>query len=49
MKVDYCDCRLIYKRINERITEVLNDFSLADLAAGNVPNEELSPVTQGSG
>ncbi|MBT4502950.1 MAG: Rrf2 family transcriptional regulator [Gemmatimonadetes bacterium] len=49
IKVDYCDCRLIYKRINERITEVLNDFSLADLAAGNVPNEELSPVTQGSG
>jgi Rrf2 family transcriptional regulator, cysteine metabolism repressor len=49
IRVDYCDCRLIYKRINERITEVLNDFSLADLAAGNVPNGELSPVIQESG
>lgn len=49
MRVDYCDCRLIYKRINERITEVLNDFSLADLAAGNVSDKELSPVSQESG
>lgn len=42
--VDYCDCRWIYKRINERIVEVLNDFSLADLAAGKVPNESMVSV-----
>ena len=46
IKADYCDCRWIYKRINERITEVLNDFSLADLAAGNVPREELPLLPQ---
>jgi Rrf2 family protein len=32
MQVDYCVCRPIYKRINTRITDVLNEFSLADLA-----------------
>jgi Rrf2 family protein len=31
-QVDYCVCRPIYKRINTRITDVLNEFSLADLA-----------------
>ena len=49
IKVDYCNCRWIYKRINERITEVLNDFSLADLAAGDVSSEELAPAVRGSG
>ena len=43
-RVDYCNCRWIYGRINEKIIEVLNDFSLADLAAGNVSNKELPPV-----
>ena len=41
LKADFCDCRWIYRHINERITEVLNDYSLADLAAGNVPKGEL--------
>ena len=38
LKSDLCNCRRIYHRINDRITEVLDDFSLADVAAGNVPN-----------
>ena len=40
--VDDCNCRRIYKRINERIVEVLDDYSLADLAAGNVPAETVA-------
>lgn len=28
---DICECRVIYTLINDRITEVLNEFSLADL------------------
>lgn len=28
---DICECRVIYMLINDRITEVLNEFSLADL------------------
>ena len=39
IEADFCDCRWIYRRVNERITEVLNDFSLADLAAGNLRGE----------
>ena len=48
LKADFCDCRWIYHHINDRITEVLNDFSLADLAAGNLTNEKLTPVTRDS-
>jgi Rrf2 family protein len=32
LKADFCECRSIYRLINQRITEVLNEFSLADLA-----------------
>jgi Rrf2 family protein len=32
IKVDYCECRLVYVMLNTRITQVLNEFSLADLA-----------------
>lgn len=31
IKADVCECRLIYMLINHRITQVLNEFSLADL------------------
>ena len=31
LKTDVCECRLVYVLINNRITEVLNEFSLADL------------------
>jgi Rrf2 family protein len=32
LQADTCVCRPIYQNINERITGVLHDFSLADLA-----------------
>jgi len=32
MKADMCECRLVYLLINTKITQVLNDISLADLA-----------------
>ena len=31
LKSDLCECRLMYSLINQRITEVLNEFSLADM------------------
>ena len=39
---DCCNCRWIYERINDRIVEVLDGFTLADLAAGNVPGEAIA-------
>ena len=32
LKADTCECRLIYMLINKRIKDVLNEYSLADLA-----------------
>lgn len=32
MKSDACECRLIYRLINKRIREVLNELTLADLS-----------------
>lgn len=31
LKSDLCECRVIYSLINQRITEALNEFSLADM------------------
>ena len=31
-RADYCECRVVYALINQRIGEVLEDFTLADLA-----------------
>ena len=31
-RADYCECRVVYGLINQRIGEVLEDFTLADLA-----------------
>lgn len=31
LKSDLCECRVMYSLINQRITEVLNEFSLADM------------------
>ena len=31
-RADYCECRLVYALINLRIGEVLDEFTLADLA-----------------
>ncbi len=30
-RADYCECRVVYALINERITEVLREYTLADL------------------
>jgi Rrf2 family protein len=30
---DYCECRPVYDLINQRVSEVLDEFSLADLVA----------------
>jgi Rrf2 family cysteine metabolism transcriptional repressor len=32
MQAEFCECRLIYRLINQRINDVLNDYSLASLA-----------------
>lgn len=48
MQVEYCDCRWIYERINEGITDVLNEFSLADLAARK-PARDPEQTVDGSG
>jgi Rrf2 family protein len=49
VQVDFCECRHIYERINKRISEVLYDFSLADLANSRNHKElELEDDEQGS-
>jgi Rrf2 family protein len=35
LKSDICECRVVYQLINRKIVEVLNEFSLAELADGN--------------
>jgi Rrf2 family protein len=30
-RADFCECRIVYGLINDRITEVLNEYTLADL------------------
>jgi Rrf2 family protein len=32
LRAEFCECRLVYALINQRIGEVLNEFTLADLA-----------------
>lgn len=32
LRAEYCECRLVYALINQRIGEVLDEFTLADLA-----------------
>lgn len=32
LRADYCECRVVYALINQRIGEVLDEFTLADLA-----------------
>jgi len=35
MKSETCECRMLYALINDRITGVLDDFSLADMAGAD--------------
>lgn len=30
-RADFCECRIVYALINERISEVLQEYTLADL------------------
>ena len=30
-RADFCECRIVYALINERISEVLEEYTLADL------------------
>lgn len=34
MRSEGCECRMVYQLINRRITEVLNEYTLADLEGG---------------
>ena len=35
LKSDFCECRLLYALINQRIVQTLYEYSLADIATGN--------------
>ena len=39
MQSDFCQCRLLWVLINHRITDVLNEFSLADLLDHDWPSK----------
>ena len=52
LKSDFCECRMVYALMNKRITEVLNEFTLADMddkAWTNGVRKELSEDSPGSG
>jgi Rrf2 family protein len=44
LKSEYCECRVVYERINDEIVKVLNGMSLAELAQMN-----RQPVGSGTG
>ena len=44
-RADYCECRIVYALINLRIGEVLDEFSLADLADPSWMKETGEAVT----
>lgn len=55
MKVAWCECRPLYVLLNKKITDALNEFTLADLAAHNVdlpvcagPGKSRTPDTPSS-
>jgi Rrf2 family protein len=45
LRSDYCECRVVYALINHRIGEVLDEFSLADLADPQWLHETASSFT----
>jgi Rrf2 family protein len=45
LRSDYCECRVVYALINQRIGEVLDEFSLADLADPKWLSETASAFT----
>ena len=44
-RADYCECRIVYALINLRIGEVLDEFTLADLADPSWMKETGEAVT----
>ncbi len=48
-KSDSCDCRWVYRTINQRIVSVLNELSLEDLAMDPMPDMGGARDWQGSG
>jgi Rrf2 family cysteine metabolism transcriptional repressor len=44
MRSDMCDCRVVYQLINQRISEVLDEYSLADLEIGAVSSSGIVPI-----
>lgn len=45
-RADYCECRVVYALINLRIGEVLDEFTLADLADPSWMKETGEAVTR---
>jgi len=41
---DVCECREIYKAINERVLQAMNDYSLAQLALRSKSQDPLPPL-----
>lgn len=51
LRAEFCECRLVYAVINQRVAEVLNQFTLANLldprwvrATGEMVDHELVPI-----
>jgi Rrf2 family cysteine metabolism transcriptional repressor len=51
MRAEFCECRLVYAVINQRVAEVLHQFTLANLldptwvqATGEMVEHELIPI-----
>ena len=45
LRAEFCECRVVYALINQRIGEVLDEFSLADLADPKWLRETASAFT----
>jgi Rrf2 family protein len=45
LRSEFCECRVVYALINQRIGEVLDEFSLADLADSKWLHETASAFT----
>jgi Rrf2 family protein len=48
LRSDMCECRTVYQLINRRITEVLDDYTLADLNQGKLATLPLARQTASS-
>ena len=46
IQADFCECRCLYMLINERIKQVLNEYSLADLSDKKLIKQLYGSMTQ---